>query len=78
MLQILVSTMKQSDYSLLDKMNIVCDAIIVNQTDQESKHIFEYNNHKIIWINSSERGLSKSRNLLLKNSFAEYCIIAAK
>ena len=34
MLQILVSTMKQSDYSLLDKMNIVCDAIIVNQTDQ--------------------------------------------
>ena len=76
MLQILVSTMKQSDYSLLDKMDIVCDAIIVNQTDQESKHIFEYNNHKIIWINSSERGLSKSRNLLLKNSFAEYCIIA--
>lgn len=76
MIQILVSTMGQKDYSLLDKMNILCDAIVVNQSNVENKFIFEYNNHKIIWINSSQRGLSKSRNVLLQNATADYCVIA--
>ena len=32
-LQVLVSCMHQQDYSLLEKMNIQTDAIIINQCD---------------------------------------------
>ena len=32
-LQVLVATMKQKNFSLLDKMNIRCDAVIANQAD---------------------------------------------
>lgn len=33
-LQVLVSTMHQKDYSIIEKMNINSDAIIINQCDR--------------------------------------------
>ena len=35
-LQVLVATMHQSDFSLVEKMNITCDAILANQTDHNA------------------------------------------
>ena len=33
-LQVLVATMHQKDLSLVEKMNIRCDAVIANQADK--------------------------------------------
>lgn len=74
--QILISTMHQVDTSILDKMNIHADAVVINQCDLENKRNFEYNGYSITWIDTKERGLSRSRNMALKNATAEYCIIA--
>lgn len=74
-IQILVSTMFQTDYSLLDKINVQSDAVVVNQCNLDNINSFRYKNHNILWINSTERGLSRSRNMALKNSTADVCVI---
>lgn len=74
-IQLLIATMLQKDYSLLDKMNIQTDAVVVNQCDIDSIESFRYKNYSILWINSIERGLSRSRNLALKNATADICVI---
>ena len=72
MLEVLVSTMYQKDDSLYQKMNISCDALIINQCDSNS--IIDNENFKI--INTTERGLSKSRNMAIKESNKDICVIA--
>lgn len=68
-LQLLVSTMNQKeDHSLLDKMNIQSDAVVVNQCDTNSVEEFEYKGHSVKWINMKERGVGLSRNTALLNA----------
>ena len=74
-IELLISTMHQKDYSLLNKMNINSDAVVINQCDEDSYNEFNLNGNHIVWINSTERGLSKSRNLAIKNSNADVCLI---
>lgn len=75
-IEVLVSTMHQKDYSLLKRMNIKTDAIVVNQCDTSSHKEFSFNNCKIIWINTKQRGLSKSRNMALSYATGDICVIA--
>lgn len=68
---ILVSTMNQLDFSLINKMNIRDGAVVVNQisnskTDLNNEVIFL--DKGIYWVNSSEKGLSRSRNLAMRTS----------
>ncbi len=75
-MQVLVSTMNQSDYSLLEKMNIQCDAVVVNQCDKDDLAEFEYNGNKIKWISMSARGVGLSRNTALFNADADVVLWA--
>lgn len=75
-LQILIATMHETDFSLLERMNISSDAIVINQTNEDKRFEFSYRNKDIIWINSTERGLSKSRNLALKNCSSDIVLLA--
>lgn len=75
-LQVLVSTMFQTDYSLLAKMNINSDAIIVNQCDTDCVKEFDWKNHRIVWICSSERGIGVSRNTALMRATADVLLFA--
>ncbi len=75
-IQILVSTMNQKDYSLLKKMNIQSDAIVVNQCDENKIEEFDYNGHKIKWISLAERGVGLSRNTALMRSTADVVLFA--
>lgn len=75
-LQVLVSTMNQKDYSLLERMNIKSDAIVINQCNDKNEVKIDFNDNHIKWINSDDKGLSKSRNLAMENSTAEICILA--
>ncbi len=74
--QVLVSTMNQKDYALLEKMNINSDVVVVNQCDKESEETTEYNGYTVKWINTTERGLSRSRNMAIQNATADICILS--
>lgn len=75
-LQVIVSTMNQKDYSLLDKMNIQSDAVVINQCDENSVADFEYKGHQIKWISMTERGIGLSRNTGILHSSADVLLFA--
>ena len=73
--EILMSCMYQKDFSIVKKSNIRSDAIIINQTNVDKVEIKEYDFGTVKMISTTERGLSKSRNMALKNSTADFCVI---
>lgn len=75
-IEVLVSTMNQTDFSLVEKMNISTDAVFVNQCGKDDRKEFVLNGHKILWINSSTKGLSVSRNICLENASGDICLLA--
>lgn len=80
-LQVLLSCMNERDHSIIKRSNIQSDAVIVNQCSFDRIDRFEFVNYKnelckVIFINTSERGLSRSRNMAIKNSNAEICLLA--
>lgn len=75
-LEVLISTMMQDDYSLLDKMHLNSDAVVVNQCNKDEIVRFKYKEHNVIWIDSCQRGLSKSRNEALKYAQGDICLLA--
>ena len=74
--QLLISTMNQVDYTLLDKMNVKSDAVVINQWDRDGVEEFDYNGYKIKWINMSARGVGLSRNTALFNATADVVLFA--
>lgn len=75
-IQVLVSTMYQTDHSILDKMNIQTDAIIINQCSENKIEEFDYKGNKIKFLSFNERGVGLSRNNALMRTSAEICIFA--
>ena len=75
-LQVLVATMDQSDYSLLDKMKIQTDAIVCNQCDRNEVDHFEYLGNKVAWYSFSERGVGLNRNNALMRADADIGMFA--
>lgn len=75
-LQVLIAAMNENDFSLVRNMNIQCDCIMANQTDNTSKGDFDINGHKVRVVNSSFVGLSANRNLALDNATADIVAFA--
>ncbi len=76
-LQVLVSTMYQSDSYLYKKMNIKTDSVIVNQYEGKEKIVTEkFNNCILKMVYTNDRGLSKSRNMAIAHATADICILA--
>ena len=75
-LQVLISTMHQTDHSLLKKMNIDSDAIVINQCDRSETEQFQYCGHDILWISVNERGIGLSRNTALMRASADIVLFA--
>lgn len=75
-LQLLVSTIHQIDHSLLEKMNIQSDGIIVNQCDRNEFDEFEFKGHNIKFLSFAERGVGLSRNNALMRATANICLFA--
>ena len=74
--QVLVAAMHQKDHSLLEKMNLQSDAIIANQCDHDSIENFEWNGHKIRYLNFAERGVGLNRNNALMRADGDICLFA--
>ena len=75
-LQVLISTMNQKDYSLLEKMNICSDALVINQCRELNMEAFEYRGNQIEWFCFPETGIGKSRNNALLRASKEICLFA--
>lgn len=75
-LQVVVATMNQTDYSLLDRMNIQSDAIICNQCDRTEFTEFEYKGHHIKWMSFAEKGVGLNRNNGLMRATADILLFA--
>jgi len=78
-LEILVATMNRNNLDFLIPMFPFAhfsefSILVVNQTDEENLLLSNFSNVRI--LNSFENGLSKSRNLALKNTIGEIAIIA--
>lgn len=74
---ILLSCMYEKDYEIIRRSNIYSDCVIINQCNENSKKRITIDNNKVcLWVNTPERGLSKSRNLAIDNSSSDICLIA--
>lgn len=78
-LEILISTMNRDSLTFLNKMFPYHDLkslniLIINQSQKGIELISKLNNIRV--INSIDVGLSKSRNLALKNAIGDICLIA--
>ncbi|WP_033542293.1 glycosyltransferase family A protein [Planococcus sp. CAU13] len=75
-LQVLVSTMHQKDYNLVEKMNLSTEAIIVNQCEKYEVKEFIFKENIIKFLSFAERGVGLSRNNALMRASADICLFA--
>jgi len=75
-LEVLVATMHQNDHSILEKMNIQTDAVIVNQCDRNEFEEIKYKGNSIRFLSLAERGVGLSRNTALMRAKADICLFA--
>ncbi|UAB75816.1 glycosyltransferase [Mesoflavibacter sp. SCSIO 43206] len=78
-LEVLISTMNRNSinfiYKMFEKTELSkFNVLIINQTTKDNKLSSKLPNVRV--INSFEKGLSKSRNLALKNAKSKYVVIA--
>ena len=69
--QLIVSTMNRHDDSLIEKMHIQSDAIIVNQADRVGYHETAVGENTVKWYHFNERGVGLSRNSGLMRADAD-------
>lgn len=74
-INVLVSTMYRTDTDFIEQMNLQTPAIVVNQLPGKIVTEEIAQKDSVTMINSSDRGLSKSRNLLIENSNSDISII---
>lgn len=75
-IQHLISTMNRNDFSFLESLCLKTDALVVNQNCPENKmEIVLSNNINVRVISTPEKGLSRSRNMLINNSQGDILVI---
>lgn len=79
-LEVLISCMHQQDASIVSRTNVQSDVLVINQCDKDAYDEFSFVNKlgetciaRI--IHTTERGLSKSRNMALKNAIGDICLL---
>ncbi len=74
--EVLVATMHQTDHELLKRLNLQTDAVVINQCDRTTYEEITYEGHRVVWVDTCQRGLSKSRNMALSYASGDICIFA--
>lgn len=73
--EVLMSTMYQTDLSIVDKTGINTDVLLINQCDEDKIVKEKRSTGMIRCISTRERGLSRSRNKAIENARGDYCLI---
>ena len=75
-LEILVATMKQKDMSLVEKMNLRCDAVIANQADEYGYQSVTTEYGTVKMISTDTIGVGRNRNMALALADSEIVLFA--
>lgn len=75
-IEVLVATMHRHDWSIVEKMNITTSATIINQSDRIDNMYLPNDSGFLRMITTKERGLSRSRNMAIRESRSEICVLA--
>lgn len=77
--EVLLSAMYLEDEKYIDTLNIHSDCVVINQCDREGIRRVEHNTLKgkvnVTYVETKERGLSKSRNEAIRNATGSLCIL---
>lgn len=76
----LISCMHQKDASIIERTGVQSDVVVINQCDHNSIEEFDFINKKgkkchAKFICTTERGLSRSRNMAIKYAEGDICQI---
>lgn len=75
-LEVLVATMNQDSFSLIEQMNISGAAIIANQTNRNCYQETNNHGHVVKMVSSMTKGVGINRNIALLNSTADILLFA--
>lgn len=76
-LEVLISSLEKDPEDLISRMNLECDAVLVNQGNSEEKYEFETaDGHKVKVTGSRERGVGRSRNMALDGADSEIVLFS--
>lgn len=73
--EVLMSIMSQNGVEIVKRTNIKSNVVVVNQCDCESRKNIIINGHNVNYINTTDRGLSRSRNLAIQEATGDYCLL---
>lgn len=74
-LDILMACMHQSDDTLIRASRITGNAVVINQCDREEYAEYPTENGVARMYSTTQRGLTKSRNLAISKSDADVCLL---
>ena len=74
-LDILMSCMHQADNALIAASGITGSAVVINQCDRDEECRFDTPNGQVRMISTTQRGLTKSRNMAIAHSDADVCLL---
>lgn len=75
-LQVLLATMDRHDFSIAEKMNLQCSAVIANQADRESVDVKRTDAGTLKMITTATRGVGLNRNIALLAANSTYVLFA--
>lgn len=77
-LEVLVTTMHQTDFCKFNQMQLRTDAVLANQTDKDGVVVTEKDGNRIILVSTPGRGVSRNRNIALAhaNQHSEFVIFS--
>lgn len=76
-IEVLISCMHQTpDATIAHESALACDAVIINQCDMDNRISLDHLGYRVTMISTQERGLSRSRNMAIRNATADICVIA--
>ncbi len=78
-MQVLLSAMNLQSEDYIDTLNIHTDCVVVNQCNRQDERTVSHDTSKgpvtVTYIESKDRGLSKSRNTAIAAASADICIL---
>lgn len=74
--QILASVMNEEPMTLLDRMGLESDAVIINQCDRLGYEKIVYKGHRVQFFSFPDRGVGRSRNEAILRADGDICIFS--
>lgn len=73
--EVLMSVMMQENLEIIKKTNISSDVLVINQCDTNKIAESRMNRQHMRCICTTERGLSRSRNMAMQNAKGDLCLL---